>query len=104
MSTKWQAVRCLEENAPDYWIVTTRPIYRAPVLARCDDQESAETIARCVNACEGINPDAVQELLRAAKDALSDLSWAEKTVPGTNFQASIILLRAAIDKATHNTR
>lgn len=43
---------------------------------------------------------AAPELLRAAQDALSDLVWIEKNTPGSNFQASIILLRAAIAKAT----
>lgn len=42
---------------------------------------------------------AAPELLRAAEQAEEDMTWAEAAVPGTNFQASIILLRAAIAKA-----
>jgi hypothetical protein len=38
----------------------------------------------------------IEELESATRDALSDLEWAERTLPGTNFQASIIKLRLAL--------
>jgi hypothetical protein len=40
------------------------------------------------------------ELVRAAVQAESDMAWAERAVAGTNFQSSLILLRAAISAAT----
>lgn len=43
---------------------------------------------------------ASHDLLRAAHQALDDMRWTETNVPGSNFQSSIILLRAAIKKAT----
>ena len=42
---------------------------------------------------------AAPELLEAARQALSDLEWIEKQKAGTNMQASILILRAAIAKA-----
>lgn len=39
------------------------------------------------------------DLLNAATQALSDLEWIESQDEKTNLQASILLLRAAIDKA-----
>ena len=34
--------------------------------------------------------DALLHLISPLQDAISDLRWAEKTLPGTNFQATII--------------
>lgn len=43
------------------------------------------------------------ELANAAIQALSDLEWIEKQVPGSNFQSSIILLRVTLQslEASH---
>jgi len=43
---------------------------------------------------------AAPDLLRAAQQAEADMAWAEAAVHGTNFQSALILLRAAIAKAT----
>lgn len=42
---------------------------------------------------------AAPEMLNACKQALDDFVWIEKTVPKSNFQSSILLLKAAIAKA-----
>lgn len=46
---------------------------------------------------------AAPNLLEACKSALATMAWAEKAVPGTNFQADILKLRAAIAKAEGET-
>lgn len=51
--------------------------------------------ARRVSARLAAEPD----LLAACEAAESDLAWVEGSVHGSNFQASLILLRAAISKA-----
>ena len=37
----------------------------------------------------------LEAMAGALNDCLSDLEWAERTLPGTNFQASILKGRAA---------
>ena len=36
----------------------------------------------------------LEAMERALESALSDLQWAEQTLPGTNFQASILMIQA----------
>ena len=41
-------------------------------------QANAERIVACVNACEGINPEAVPDLLEALKGIRAKVEWATK--------------------------
>jgi len=38
----------------------------------------------------------IEQLESALRDCLSDLEWAERTVPGTNFTSSILKARVAL--------
>ncbi len=68
---------------------------------------NAQRIVDCVNACEGINPKAVPDLLGAAKYALADL---EGIAPAQYYNynkttgKTIIELRQAIAKTEENGR
>ena len=59
------------------------------------DEATAHRLAACYNACEGINPDAVPELLKAAKPVLG---WLEDQDGETVYKLRG-LFRAAIAKA-----
>jgi hypothetical protein len=65
-------------------------------------KETAARIVACVNACRGINPKAVPNLLEAAESALQELSFLVDTTgrKGGNYEAARDKLRAAIAKAT----
>ena len=46
---RWKAVRCVQNNGPDYWIVTERA-WKGRVIARCASEEDATAIADALNA------------------------------------------------------
>lgn len=68
----------------------------------CGDPEccGSPTYWMHIKPADGRLIAAAPDLLRAAKQAEEDMAWAESAVHGTNFQAALILLRAAIAKAT----
>ena len=78
--------------AYERWSQNDEPTRRANALR----------IVACVNACEGINPEAVPELLKACKIGLGYIEATENSLHGT--QPNIVtkdadVLRAVIDKA-----
>lgn len=63
-----------------------------------EDLANAARIVACVNACEGINPGAVPDLLAALKSCLPDLAhYASNHGPGPDKRLDAA--RAAIAKA-----
>lgn len=60
-------------------------------------QGDAERIVACVNACHGINPEAVPEMLKALKATEDDLWNHRANIPGTSNALSIV--QKAIAKA-----
>lgn len=60
-----------------------------------------ERIVACVNACQGINPEAVPDLLEACKAALPALNWSLVHQTGNIFQCTEVIsgITAAIAKA-----
>lgn len=63
-------------------------------------EADAARIISCVNACQGLNPEAVPELLEACKLALARES-AQEAVAGDGDKGLISMLRKAIAKATN---
>jgi len=68
-----------------------------------EEKANALRIVTCVNACEGISSSALEsgvlkEVAQACKYALSDLKWIETQDIKSNFQSSITLLQAVLDK------
>ena len=64
-------------------------------------EANGRRIVACVNACEGLNPEAVPDLLEAAyisADALEDNAYVSAYSPRT--RAAVKTIRAAIAKAT----
>ena len=59
-----------------------------------EGEDRAELVCACVNACEGINPEAVPDLLEACQQTLI---WLDDPMRTTNHRAR---LKAAIQKAT----
>ena len=69
-----------------------------PVVAVCLARADAEYYVACVNACEGINPEAVPELLSALRSlcrAKHPLEWS----PSVELVTAFASARAAIAKA-----
>ncbi len=62
--------------------------------------ETCTAIAKVNRLSDAYLIAAAPDLLNAAEQALSDLVWIEEQDPRTNLRASILLLRAAIAKAT----
>jgi hypothetical protein len=74
------------------------PVVIGSVITKAD----AEHIVACVNACEGINPKAVPDLLKACKVLLEDCEMAlSNTWDRSNdgFEDSSHILRSALIKA-----
>ncbi len=59
----------------------------------------AARITACVNACKGINPDAVPELLQTL-DRIASGEFAANVTPAEQVSAMRNIARAAIAKAT----
>ncbi len=70
--TVWKARECVQNNAPNYWIVTDRA-FKGHVLCTTDKEESAQLIAQAVNA-HG-------ELVAALKEAVASLEWTAAVMP-----------------------
>ena len=73
-------------------------------VSQCNVYEDARRIVACVNACEGINPEAVPDLLAACRETLSLLMNYETGKTKSTFNdgrvlASIGPLAGAIRKA-----
>ena len=49
---RWKAVRCVQNNGPDYWIVTERA-WKGRVIARCASEADASLIACALNGEKG---------------------------------------------------
>ena len=104
----------MSKHTPGPWVANEDLIYNgvgdlvtivSGVGSLDEDMERAARIVACVNACEGINPETVPDLLKAAK-----LSFVliEALMPGIEHIAvqdyravseTPLALRAAIDKA-----
>lgn len=79
----------------------------AAVVNDCGDSEvpqhaaNADRIVACVNACAGVNPDAVPDMLAALHRADAALSLLMATGNGDRHdRAALDVIRAAIAKAT----
>ena len=59
----------------------------------------AQRIVACVNACRGINPEAVPDLLKAASIALAEIEMKNAHF-GMRTSTATEALRAALSKAT----
>ena len=66
-------------------------------------EANAKRIAACVNACKGINPEAVPELLEALNECFTDdgaTCWRSKEFMIRRLQRINWLVKTAIAKAT----
>jgi len=63
------------------------------------DEANAARIVACVNACAGINPEAVPELLVALKDLAYRLRIDGRTPDGITKEHAALKCEAAIAKA-----
>lgn len=104
----------MSKHTPEPWVATRQPngsvwiherglMPHATVYGRADlssgkiGSDSARIVA-CVNACKGINPEAVPELLAACKGAMlgiTELDGGLHTI-GKN---AVDILRAAVARA-----
>ena len=98
----------MTSHTPTPWVVRGSRIYdandeetavatRASPRNRAHTKETANRIVACVNACAGINPEAVKDLvktLEAARCLLADLGH-EDTVENPTFQRIVAALAKA---------
>ena len=82
--------------------VITNPGHVSAVICSDLTKANAEHIVACVNACEGINPEAVPDLLKACKLLLEDCEMAltnEWDRSDSGFEDSSHILSSALIKA-----
>ena len=85
------------EIGPATGSVMPQPLaFDAVAVAR--DEEHARRIVACVNACEGINPEAVPELVDALR-RISDGEFATDVQWGDRVAALRDVARSALKKA-----
>lgn len=99
------------KHTPEPWIIEHDPdgvpyIWRdgtshfvTKVTGVMDTEANASRIVACVNACKGINPEAVPELLAALKDVRDLLHPYNHRTPWNRAEA---IIDAAIAKAESN--
>lgn len=61
-------------------------------------EDDASHAVACVNACAGINPEAVPEIFLWAEDVIMQAKRTQLNIP-VDLSDSIVLLKAAIAKA-----
>jgi hypothetical protein len=88
-----EAMRTVEYDNDDHgqWFAVGRVQFWFPWNSTPEREKAAHAEATLYAAA----PD----LLIAAQEALSDFEWIERTIPKSNFHASIIRLRLAIQAA-----
>ncbi len=69
------------------------------ITAGPNGEANTKRIVACVNGCKGINPDAVQDLLKACIESLARFEQDGWPLNDANLSA-INTLRNAIEKAT----
>lgn len=74
--------------------------FGAGIVGWAVTKEDAARIASCVNACKGINPEAVPELLEALRECERELSVVWSRLGQVNENRHAIKARAALAKAT----
>lgn len=97
-STRWIETPSL--SGENYTIVSGGS--PATIIASGITKANANHIVACVNACEGINPKAVPDLLKACKLLLEDCEMAlanEWDRSDDGFEDSSLVLRSALIKA-----
>lgn len=62
-------------------------------------RETADRIAACLNACDGINPEAVPELVKAAENAIGMMQMAWKQYGVGGMFECMDALRSSLAKA-----
>lgn len=83
---------------------------RTNTRGAAEECANAARIVACVNACEGINPEAVPELLEALKHALDSITHGQPGLEneddftmqfdnGPEFRTDLKMIRAALAKA-----
>ena len=77
--------------------------HMAPSRRQPAKRADADRIVACVNACDGINPEAVPDLLAACEAASREISAAVAGGHLAHLQSGLhATLRAAIDKSCPN--
>jgi hypothetical protein len=89
--------RIATTSTPNRHIADVVPVTYDYERAEATMEANAQRIVACVNACEGINPEAVPELLESL-DAL--IMIIDRTNPAWRDMRAVEKARAAITKAT----
>ena len=72
---------------------------RTPIWDRERAEADASRIVSCVNSCDGINPEAVPELLKAAENAIGMMQMAWKQYGVGGMFECMDALRSSVAKA-----
>lgn len=73
------------------------PVAFIPDAVECED--FATKVAACLNACDGINPEAVPELVKAAENAIGMMQMAWKQYGVGGMFECMDALRSSLAKA-----
>ena len=103
----WGTEYCGKDTIKVFKISDKRRIATIKVKSSKLDEANAKRIVQCVNACKGINPEAVPEMLNALKEIASKRVYDGWIDRGDKFQygyatarkKDIATARAAIAKA-----
>ena len=90
---------CIESGGDEFFFIDSDGVDGGPVICHVGNGptswENAKRIISCVNACDGINPDAVPLLFQAAKDFVEAEGHGQ-----LNMEAAMNVFQKAIDAAT----